>query len=264
LLFNIYNPSQQVFCEIVGSFGRYAMSSKTLPVAQLAYVLAVLFGIWVYFNYNGEIRTYLLASGDSVALAALIPLPIWAIALFAASAICIFLSIPAAPLFYVAFGFFFGPYEGTFMAGLATTAGSVAAFCFFCRSIPQNAALRQAEFKNVFLTLLLLRSSPWLPNPLITLFCSAVDVSIGTVALTTFLGTLPLIAIYTIAAGRLHGHLDASLLYSSDVVMAFFLLGAVSLVGFLQPVKMALYSLKAIEVGIAEDKQMPAESAQIG
>jgi uncharacterized membrane protein YdjX (TVP38/TMEM64 family) len=240
------------------------MSSKTMPVARLVYFVAVLFGILIYYSYNVEIRTHLFASGDSVGLVTWVPFPIWAIGLFVASAICIFLSIPAAPLFYVSFGYLFGPYEGTFMAGLATTLGSVAAFCFFRRAIPQSSSLRRKEFKSVFATLLLLRSSPWLPNPLITLFCSAVDVGIGTVALTTFLGTLPLIAIYTIAAGRLHGHLDASILYSTDVVIAFSLLGAVSLVGFLQPVKMALHSLKTIQVGIADEEQTQVESAQAG
>ncbi|SFK25212.1 VTT domain-containing protein [Methylocapsa palsarum] len=241
------------------------MSSKNLPLAQLAYVVAVLVGILIYYMYNAEIRAHLFASGGSEGLTAWIPIPLLAIALFFLSAVCIFLSIPAAPLFYLAFGFFFGAYEGMFLAGLATTAGSVAAFCFFRRAIPQNAALRSVEIKNVFMTLLLLRSSPWLPNPLITLFCSAVDVGIGMVALTTFLGTLPLIAIYTIAAGRLYGHLDASILYSTDVVAAFFLLGVISLVGFLQPVKIALQSLKAIQAGIAEEKPTPpVESAPAG
>jgi uncharacterized membrane protein YdjX (TVP38/TMEM64 family) len=240
------------------------MSPRTQRIAQLAYIVIVLAGVSIYYVYSAEIQAQILASGDLDGWATWIRQAVWATALFVAFAVSIFFSIPAGPLFYIAFGFFYGPYEGTLMAGLATTVGSVAAFCFFRRAIPQSAALRHAGIKNVFVTLLLLRSSPWLPNPLITLFCSAVDVGIGTFALTTFIGTMPLIAVYTIAAGRLHGRLDASLLYSTDVAVAFGLLGTVSLVGFLQPVRMALDCLKTIQVDVPGEKQSAAASAQAG
>ena len=114
--------------------------------------------------------------------------------------------------------------------------------------------MQRVALKNVCMTLLLLRSSPWIPNPLITLFCSAFDIGIVTFTLTTFFGTMPLIAVYTLAAGRLHEQLDVSALYSTDFVAALALLSAVSLLGFLKPVRTVLASLKAVQAGDAGDR----------
>ncbi|MGO9673294.1 MAG: TVP38/TMEM64 family protein [Methylocella sp.] len=229
----------------------------------MAYIAAVLAGILIYYIHHAEIQGRLLAAGDLDGWTTSMRQAVWAMVLFLAFAISLFFSIPAGPLFYIAFGFFYGPYVGTLMAALATTLGSVAAFYFFRRAMPQSAALQRAGIKNAFATLLLLRLSPWLPNPLITLFCSAFDVGIWTFALTTFVGTMPLIAVYAIAANRLRGHLDASVLYSTDIAVAFGLLGAVSLVGFLKPVRMALDWLKTIEVDISGEKQ-PAANIRTG
>ncbi len=177
--------------------------------------------------------------------------------LFIAFAVSIFFSLPVGPLGYVAFGYFYGPYEGTVIADVAATTGSVVAFIFFRTAIPQSDALQRVALKNVCITLLLLRSSPWIPNPLITLFCSAFDIGIVTFALTTFFGTMPLIAVYTLAANRLHAHLDVSVLYSTDFAVAICLLSAVSLLGFLKPVRTALASLKAVQAGDAGDDNAP-------
>jgi uncharacterized membrane protein YdjX (TVP38/TMEM64 family) len=230
------------------------MSPRVQRIAQLAYIAAVLAGILIYRVYNAEIQAQLHAAGDLNGLASWMQQAVWAMALFLALALSIFFSIPAGPLFYIAFGFFYGPYKGALVAGLATTGGSAAAFWFFRHAITRSAPVQRVGIKNVFATLLLLRSSPWVPNPLITLFCSAIDVGIGTFALTTFIGTMPLIAIYTIAASRLHGHFDASVLYSTDIIVAFGLLGAVSLVGFAKPVKIALDCLKTIQADVPREK----------
>lgn len=240
------------------------MSPKTQRIAQLAYIAVVLAGVMIYYIYHVELRAWLLAANDLDGWASWTRQAIWATALFLAFVVSIFFSIPTGPLFYIAFGFFYGPLEGTLIAGLATTVGSVAAFYFFRHAIPRSVALQRAGIENVFVTLLLLRSSPWLPNPLITLYCSAADVGLGTFALTTFIGTMPLIAVYTIAASRLHGHFDASVLYSTDIAVAFGLLGVVSLVGFLKPVRIALDVLKTFRAEISGEKQSAAASASVG
>ena len=166
--------------------------------------------------------------------------------LFIAIAVSVFFSIPPGPLLYIAFGYFYGPYEGTILADLATTAGSVGAFCFFRNAIPPGDVRKRIKVRNVFVTLLLLRCSPWVPNPLITVFCSAFDVGIVTFTLSTCLGLLPLIAVYTLAASRLGDHLDTSVLTSPEFAAAFGLLSAVSLLGLLRPVRILLAYLKAV------------------
>ncbi len=179
---------------------------------------------------------------------------IGAATLFAAFAVGIFLSIPVGPLFYIAAGYLYGPFDGAIFSDFAVTAGSVAALCFFRHTVPKSDALKRVAVGNVSITLLLLRSSPWIPNPLITVFCSAFDVGIVTFMLTTFIGTMPLIAVYTLAAGRLHDQLDVSVLYSADFAVALGLLGAVSLLGCLKPLRTVLGYLRAVQAGDARER----------
>ena len=72
--------------------------------------------------------------------------------------------------------------------------------------------------------------------------------------LTTFIGTMPLIAVYTLAAGRLHDQLDVSVLYSADFAVALGLLGAVSLLGCLKPLRTVLGYLRAVQAGDARER----------
>lgn len=220
-------------------------------IAQFAYIAVLIVGIAVYKRFSPEIQANLLAVGDTGGWAGLLPHVIGAATLFTAFAASVFFSIPPGPVFYIVFGYCYGPYEGTILADLATTLGSVGAFWFFRNAMSQRRSRKNLDVKNVFLTLLLLRSSPWIPNPLITVFCSAFDVGIVTFTLTTFFGTLPLIVCYTLAASRLHGHLDVSLLYSPELALAFGLLSVVSLLGLLKPLRIILAYLKAIQAEAA-------------
>lgn len=208
-------------------------------------------GFAVYKSFSAEIEALLLAGGDASGWAGAMPHVIGAATLFTAFALSVFFSLPPGPLFYIAFGYYYGPVEGTIIADLATTAGSVGAFCFFRSAIPPSDIRKRVDVSNVFVTLLLLRSSPWIPNPLITAFCSAFEVGIVPFTLATFLGTMPLIAVYTLAASRLRHNLDLSALWSPEVAMAFGLLTAVSLLGLLKPVRILLDYLKAIQAANA-------------
>lgn len=221
------------------------MSPKARRIVQVAYIAFVLIGVAVYKTFTGEIQAQLLAPGGIDGSVNWTQHVTIALMLATALSIAIFFSIPASPLFYIAFGYFHGPFAGTLIAALATTAGSVGAYCFFREAMPRSYGLKGVAVKNVFATLLLLRSSPWFPNPLITLFCSAFDVGIATFTATTFLGTMPLIAVYALAASRLHGHLDVSVLYSTEVAVALGLLSAISLLGLAQPLRTVRESLKA-------------------
>lgn len=224
---------------------------------QLAYAAALVAGFVIYKVFGAEMQALLLAGGAPDGWAGALPHVVGLTCLSAACAGSVFLSVPAGPLFYVAFGSFYGPVEGTLVAALASTAGSVAAFCFFRTAMPPAAAAPPAGIGNIFVTLALLRSSPWIPNPLITLFCSAFGVGLWTFTLATFFGTLPLIAIYTLAASRLSGPFDASALYSPEFAAAFTLLSVVSVLGLLKPIRIVRDTLKALQAEAAEAAASP-------
>ena len=158
----------------------------------------------------------------------------------------VFLSAPTNPLFYLASGYFFGPVKGTAIAVTATVLGSAAAFCLFknTTSIPQ--ALRRVEVKSVFLVLVLLRCSPWFPSPLINLFSGALRVPLSTFIASTLFGTLPLVSIYTLTASRLRGPISLSMLHSPELLAALTVLGVISLLGFLQPLRAITSNLRVL------------------
>ena len=219
-------------------------------IAQVVYVIILVIGFSTYWSLGAEIQLLLLAAGDPSGWAAALPLAVGAASLFLAFALSVFFSIPAGPLFYIAFGYWYGPFAGMLIASLAATAGSLGAFCFFRSAVPHSEALKAVPVRHVFATLLLLRCSPWIPNPLITVFCGAYGVGIGTFTLATFLGTMPLIAVYTLAASRLRADLDVSVLYSPEIALAF---------GLLMPFRLLRDHLRAVQAA-----KLPATAVRSG
>ena len=232
-------------------------------LVQFAYVTVLVIVICIYRTQGAGIEAHVIAIVNARAWTGPLAHAAGAATLFTAVVVSVFFSIPPGPLFYLVFGYCFGPVEGTLLAVLATTAGSVGAFWFFRSAVPAGRARSGIKVRNVFLTLMLLRSSPWIPNPLITVFCSAFDVGIVTFTLTTFFGTMPLIMFYAVAASRLSGRFDASVLLSPDIALAFALLSAVSLVGLLKPVRIIRDYLRAIQAereGTALSPALQADS----
>jgi uncharacterized membrane protein YdjX (TVP38/TMEM64 family) len=164
-------------------------------------------------------------------------------------ALTVFFSSPTNPLFYLAAGYLFGAARGTALAALATTLGSATAFLFF-RMAVTPPAFRRPEVRNLFLTLVLLRASPWFPSPLVNLFCGAARVRPTLFVASTLLGSLPLAGVYALAASRMRGPLDASLLRSPEIIAALAGLGAVSLAGLLQPLRVVAGYLPALAASV--------------
>ena len=155
-------------------------------------------------------------------------------------------SAPTNPLFYLAAGYFFGPVNGTVLALLATLLGSGCAFRFFGKTITLPAAASRLEVKRVFFVLALLRCSPWVPSSLINLFCGVTRVPWTVFLSSTLLGTAPLILVYTLTASRFKGPLAMSMLYSPEIIAAVSLLGLLSLLGFLQPLRAVMGYLRGL------------------
>jgi uncharacterized membrane protein YdjX (TVP38/TMEM64 family) len=158
----------------------------------------------------------------------------------------VFFSIPTSPLFCLAAGYFYGVTTGIVVASLATTIGSGASFLLFRKTITPPPSYRSPEVGNLFLLLVLLRCSPWFPSTLITLFCGVSRVRPSLFTASTLFGTIPLISVYTLTASRMRGPFDISILYSPEIITAVAVLGTVSLIGLLRPLRVVTKSLSAL------------------
>ena len=92
------------------------MSPKARRIVQVAYIAFVLIGVAVYKTFTGEIQAQLLAPGGIDGSVNWTQHVTIALILATALSIAIFFSIPASPLFYIAFGYFHGPFAGTLIA----------------------------------------------------------------------------------------------------------------------------------------------------
>jgi len=114
----------------------------------------------------------------------------------------VFFSVPINTIFYLAAGYLFGFATGSVLAIIATTLGSAASLYFFGKTSSSLQVLQTLKVKNVFLTLVLLRCSPWFPSPLINVFCGVARVPFSIFLVSTVFGTLPLVSCYTFFASR--------------------------------------------------------------
>ena len=220
------------------------MRDRTRKYILAVYLAAVIVGIGLARTYWQQLLGLLpstLAQGQPASWHLLACMAAFAAVL----AVTVFFSSPTNPLFYLASGYYFGLVYGTAIAALATVIGSGAAFLLFRRTIKPRRAGRELD-ANIFLTLCLLRCSPWFPAPLVSAFCGATRVRPGVFVASTFFGTLPLILAYTLTASRLRGPITLSILYSPEIVTALTVLGAVSAIGCLRPVRHVISYLKGI------------------
>ena len=156
----------------------------------------------------------------------------------------VFFSAPINPLFYLAAGYLFGFATGSVLAIMANILGSGTSLYLFRKTTSPPPALQRHEVKNVFLTLVLLRCSPWFPSPLINVFCGMARVPLSTFLASTVLGTLPLVCTYTLFASRLRGPLTLSILQSPELITALTVLTMISFLGFLQPIRVVVNHLR--------------------
>jgi len=228
------------------------------------YLLVVLAGIVLYSMCGPRLWALLPVTGISVQpfSCSLLPGIGVFILLFA---LTVFFSAPTNPLFCLAAGYLYGAVPGTIIAVLATTMGSATAFLFFRKTITPQRSLSKIKVGSQFVMLVLLRCSPWIPSPLINLYCGAVRVRPVLFAASTFLGSMPLVGVYTLTASRLRGPLEIALLSSPEVISALSVLGAVSLLGFLKPLRMVVSHLRTLSFPFpgpeAGDPAIPRKSS---
>jgi uncharacterized membrane protein YdjX (TVP38/TMEM64 family) len=220
----------------------------------VGYLLIVVAGIVLYSTCGASFWALLTKMDASVQPLAMVHLPGMCLFILV-FALTVFFSAPTNPVFCLAAGYLFGAIPGTVIAVIATTLGSATAFLFFKKTLPPQAALRKVEVGNLFLMLVLLRCSPWIPSPLINLFCGATRVRPALFAATTFFGSMPLISVYTLTASRLRGPLEISLLSSPEIISALSVLGAVSLLGFMKPLRIVAAHLRTLSFALPRPSQ---------
>jgi uncharacterized membrane protein YdjX (TVP38/TMEM64 family) len=223
------------------------MTGRERKKLLVGYLVMVLLVITLYCLFRHRLWGLLSAvpvTAQKLSLALLPGLAIFTL-LFA---LTVFLSAPTNPLFYLAAGYLYGALPGTFVSIVATTLGSLAAYLFFSStiSVPQSKGLQSMEPGKLLLLLLLLRSSPWFPGPLINVFCGATRVRPALFVASCMLGSMPLASVYTLAASRLHGPLDVSLLRAPEIRVALLMMGGLSLVGLLKPLRLVASHLRSV------------------
>lgn len=148
------------------------------------------------------------------------------------------LSLPGAAILTLAGGFLFGTWWGTIYVNLGATSGAVLAFLFvrylFRDMVEQRFGGRiepilQGFTQNAFHYLLTLRLIPLFPFFLVNLACGLTRVSLSTYAGATAIGILPGSLVYTNAGRQLGAIESARDIASPGVLLAFTLLGLLSL-----------------------------------
>ena len=114
------------------------------------------------------------------------------------STVLAFLAFPSMPMICMAAGFYMDGFDGGATVLLGSAFGGLSAFLFYRKHIQRpSAPLNQQSAVKVWLTLLGLRLSPFVPAPLVNFIAAIFDVSPLQYLTTNMLGGAPLILFYT-------------------------------------------------------------------
>lgn len=149
------------------------------------------------------------------------------------------LSLPAATLLTLAGGFLFGPWLGTLYVVTGATIGAV--IVFLAARTSMGATLREKAGgiykrieanmnENAFGYLLFMRLVPLFPFFLVNIVPALFNVRLRVYVLTTFFGIIPGSFVYVNLGGRLASIKGLNDLISFQTLLAFGLLGLLSLV----------------------------------
>ena len=139
------------------------MTGRARKYLLSGYLAVAMAGIVYTLNRRHELLALLLsmtAQHQSLSW----PMVASMVAFILTFAAAVFFSAPINPLFYLAAGYLFGFATGSVLAIMANILGSGTSLYLFRKTTSPPPALQRHEVKNVFLTLVLLRCSPWFPQ----------------------------------------------------------------------------------------------------
>jgi uncharacterized membrane protein YdjX (TVP38/TMEM64 family) len=148
------------------------------------------------------------------------------------------LLIPIATVLTLAGGFLFGAVVGTVFVNIGATIGAILAFLFaryiLGNKIQEKYASQLEKFnkgfeENKYQYLFSLRFLPVFPFFLVNFFCGVAKVDIKTFIITTSLGIIPGSFVYTFAGSKLATIKSLEDIFTTDILLAFVLLGALTL-----------------------------------
>lgn len=149
------------------------------------------------------------------------------------------LSLPTASIFTLLAGAVFGVYLGTFLVVLGATIGASIVFLVARSALGEVLRRKAGKFydkakiemdENAFSYLLFLRLVPAFPFFIVNILPALFPIKLRTYIVTTFLGIIPGTFIY-VNLGSALGSIDSlSDLITTKTLMAFGLLGVISLV----------------------------------
>lgn len=222
------------------------MATKKGKQLLLIYIVISIVGLILYKLYSSEIAEYVLAHDRLLSIEAWSHTKLGVLALSLSYLILVVLSVPVAPLYYLIFGYVFGAFDGAVLGSTLATIGAVFPYLLFrhnAKSEKASKAIPALGKSQTFFTLFILRSSPWFPSSIVTAFCGVFDVGIRTLCATSWLGTFPLVYLYSLTASKFHESLSLQTLQSKEFLLMFTVLSVVSVLGFMKPIQVVIMHL---------------------
>jgi uncharacterized membrane protein YdjX (TVP38/TMEM64 family) len=188
-----------------------------------------------------------------------------ALVFVAAYAAAVALSVPGAVILTLTGGFLFGPWLGTALTVTAATIGATLVFLLAGTIFGPNALDRFGEKartlgdnirRNAWSYLLVLRLVPLFPFFLVNLVPAFVGVALPTYVLTTFVGIIPGVAVFSLAGSGIGsildqgGALSVGAILTPQVIGALCALAALSLIAI--PLKKRFAGSPAPQPGVRQ------------
>jgi uncharacterized membrane protein YdjX (TVP38/TMEM64 family) len=146
--------------------------------------------------------------------------------------------LPIATVLTLSGGFLFGAVFGTLFSTLGATVGAILAFLFsryiIGAKVQQKYEKQLIKFNkelelNKYQYLFSLRFLPVFPFFLVNFFCGITKVDMKTFIITTYLGIIPGGFVYTYAGSRLAEINSMGDIFTKEILLAFILLGSLTL-----------------------------------
>ena len=180
---------------------------------------------------------------------------------FAGAAILSYFSFPAMPLIYVAAGYCLGEAAGALAVLFGSAGGSLGAFMFYRRHIPERFchASDGTSSTLTWLALLGLRLSPVVPAPLVNFFAVVSKVSPLQFLVTTLAGSAPLVMFYDAAGRQGREILNGQEADWRQLSIYFAILAVSTLLGALGPWRSFLSSIRHMKEDFVAAIRAPGE-----
>jgi uncharacterized membrane protein YdjX (TVP38/TMEM64 family) len=165
-----------------------------------------------------------------------------------ASAILAFFAFPSMPMICMAAGFYVNGLGGGATVLLGSVFGGLSAFLFYRQHIQRPGAFGHEKSPvKIWLTLLGLRLSPFVPAPLVNFFAAVFDVSPLQYLTSSVLGNAPLVLFYAEIGQQGRHFLSSGTAHWYEIAVYLIILTMSTLLSVLGPWRSMLSQLKVLK-----------------